>query len=326
MPKQHTDEKPATERPNLYATVTGRIIAELREGAAPWVRPWSQDGGDAFPRNGLTGRRYQGNNIMLLFLAAYFNGYRSNEWFTYLQAQQAGGQVRRGEKATHILKAGRALAKEGGEADERQDEHDPKEPRTRSFVRTYAVFNREQIDNLPEAVRVPELPEAERIARAEAFIAATGSTIMEKGDRAAYWPDLDVITMPPFARFRSAAHFYSVNFHEHTHWTGARGRLDRLPARIQKGTPEYAREELVAELGAAFLCAHFGIDGDLRHPGYIAHYIEHLENDERAFFHAATLARRAVAHLFDLTGFGPQEGDDLDDEAEAEAPELAEAA
>ena len=261
MPKHRSSDKPA-ERPNLYATVTDRIIAELRRGAAPWVRPWSADGADAFPRNGLTGRRYQGNNIILLFLSAYFNGYGSNEWFTYLQAREAGGQVRGGEKATHIIKAGRAPVKDGDAPE--QPREDEQEERTRRFVRTYAVFNRDQIDGLPEPDRAPGLPESDRIANAEAFIAATGSDLITRGTRAAYWPGPDHITMPHFDRFKSAAHFYSVNFHEHTHWTGARHRLDRLPDLIQKGSPEYAREELTAELGAAFLCAFFGIDGDLR--------------------------------------------------------------
>lgn len=314
---------PKTERPDVYETVTARIVAELREGAAPWVRPWSA--GDPFPRNGLTGRRYQGNNIILLWLAATFNGYRSAEWFTYLQAQQAGGQVRKGEKGTHILKAGKALAKGEQPDGEEAPREENQERRVRSFVRTYVVFNRDQIDGLPEAPKAPELSEAERIERVEAFLAETGADVAEHDSRAAYWPERDVITMPPFGAFKSAAHFYSVRFHEQTHWTGARSRLNRLPETIRKGSPEYAQEELVAELGAAFLCAHFGIDGDLRHPGYLAHYIAHLEDDKAAFFRAATAARQAVAYLFELTGYTPPQGAEEADE-EDEAGELAHAA
>lgn len=319
MPKPSTDRKPA-ERPNLYATVTTRIIAELRTGAAPWVQPWSERG-DAYPRNGLTGRRYQGNNIMLLFLASYFNGYASNEWYTYRQAQEAGGQVRGGEKATHILKAGRV-------EDRTEGEEAPKEKegaRGRTFIKTYAVFNRQQIDGLPEPVRVPGLPEAERIAGAEAFIQAIGAKLTES-DEAAYWPDSDRITMPHFSAFKDAANFYCTNFHEHSHWTGHRSRMARQMG-FRMGTPEYAREELTAELGAAFLCAHFGINGDLRHPGYIGHYIQHLQGDERAFFQAATAARHAVQFLFDLTGFGPQEDAPEDEDgAESEPEQLPRAA
>jgi antirestriction protein ArdC len=321
MPKPTTTRTTA-ERPNLYATVSAQIITELRNGSAPWVRPWSVDPGNAFPRNGLTHRRYQGNNIMLLFLSAFFNGYRSNEWFTYLQAKEAGGQVRGGEKATHILKAGRRRD-DDAEPEAQPDEKQGKRPRT--FIKTYAVFNRDQIDGLPEPIRAPGLPEAERIAHAEAFIAATGSDVTEVGDRASYWPGEDKITMPLFSAFKSAAHYYATSFHEHTHWTGARHRLDRLPPIIEKGSPAYAREELTAELGAAFLCAHFGIDGDLRHPGYIAHYIKQIEDDERAFFHAATAARQAVAYLFELTGMGPEE-DDAETDDEAEGTELPAAA
>ncbi|HEX6749890.1 MAG TPA: ArdC-like ssDNA-binding domain-containing protein [Longimicrobium sp.] len=317
-----------TDRPSLYATVTARIVSELREGAAPWVRPWSTDGLDSFPRNGLTGRQYQGNNIVLLWLAAYFCGFSSNQWYTYLQAQEAGGQVRRGEKGIHILKAGRMQVKED-EQQERAEAEGEKEPRTRKFLRTYVVFNRDQIDGLPAEVRAPGLSEAERNARVEAFLTATGSNIVQHATRAFYAPDLDLIGMPPFARFRSASHFYAVNFHEHGHWTGAAHRLDRLPSRAQKGTPEYAQEELTAELVSAFLCAFFGVDGDLRHPGYLAHYIAHLENDEGAFFRAATAARHAADYLLHLTGNAPvptAEDAETEDEDGAGVRELAQAA
>lgn len=312
-----SNEQDRTNRPSLYATVTARIVAELREGAAPWVRPWSVDGLDSFPRNGLTGRQYQGNNILLLWLAAQFCGFTSQKWYTYRQAQEAGGQVRRGEKGIHILKAGRMQVKDNEQEDGAPEGSDVKQQRTRKFLRTYVVFNRDQIDGLPAEIRAPGLSEAERNQRVEAFLSAAGAQVVQHPSRAFYQPDIDVIGMPPFARFRSASHFYAVNFHEYGHWTGAAHRLDRLPSRAQKGTPEYAQEELVAELVSAFLCAFFGVDGDLRHPGYLAHYIAHLENDESAIFRAATAARQAVEYLLQLTGIQEdQPAEDMDEDGE----------
>lgn len=325
MPSRRTPtpKQSGAERPSLYKTVTDRIISELREGAAPWGRPWSALG-DPFPRNGLTGRRYQGNNIVLLLLAAADAGYTSNDWFTYLQAKEAGGQVRGGERGTHILKAGRTEAKDKEEPDQ-QPEGEKKDKGTRRYVKTYVVFNREQIDGLPEQPRAPELPEAERIARAEAFIRATGAHITQHANRAFYAHDLDVVALPPFHQFKHAAGYYCTAFHELVHWSGASHRLDRLPD-AERETPEYAQEELTAEIGAALLCAHFGIDGDLRHPGYIASYIGALEGDEAAFFRAATAARHAVAYLLDLTGFAPLDAPEGEGADEDEAAELSKAA
>jgi len=319
-----------TERPSLYATVTARIVAELREGAAPWVRPWSVDGLYAMPRNGLTGRQYQGNNVFLLWLAAYFCGFTSNKWYTYRQAKEAGGQVRRGQKGIHILKAGRMQVKDGEQEDGATEGTDEvKAQRTRKFLRTYVVFNRDQIDGLPSEIRAPGLSEAERNSRVEAFLTATGSNVVQHASRAFYQPDIDVIGMPPFARFRSGAHFYATQFHEHGHWSGAAHRLDRLPHPLPaRGTPEYAREELVAELTSAYLCATFGVDGDLRHPAYLAGYLELLESDEGAFFRAATAARHAADYLLNLTGFAPEQpAEDAEDEGDDdEAEQLPHAA
>lgn len=313
-----------TERPSLYKTVTDRIIAELREGSAPWVRRWSALG-DPFPRNGLTGREYQGNNILLLLLAAEDNEYESNEWYTYLQAKEAGGQVRGGERGTHILKAGRIEDKDKDKDNQEQPGagDNGKDQRRRTFVKTYVVFNSAQIDGLPEKPKPAPLPESERIARAEAFVRATGATFGEHKTKAGYADEYDVIALPPFGRFKSGAAYYGTAFHELVHWSGAAHRLDRLTG-AEKGTQAYAHEELVAEIGAALLCARFGIDGDLRHPAYIAHYIEEMQGDEAAFFRAATAARRAVAFLLDLAGYAPLDTGGESDEADAE--QLAEAA
>ena len=159
-----TAKQPQTAKPDLYETVTARIIAELERGAAPWVQPWSSTAqpGDAFPRNGKTGNFYRGNNIMLLWIAAALNGFTSNEWFGYVQAQELGGQVRAGQKATHIFHTGTTTDKKDGDNDAAEDAG--QEPGTRRYVRTLAVFNRDQIDGLPEPIRQEPKPVAERLA------------------------------------------------------------------------------------------------------------------------------------------------------------------
>ncbi|MDB4950442.1 MAG: antirestriction protein ArdC [Gemmatimonadetes bacterium] len=296
--------KQQTAKPDLYETVTARIIAELERGAAPWVQPWSQSAQpmSEFPRNGKTGNFYQGNNIMLLWLAAGMNGYTSHEWFGYVQAQELGGQVRAGEKATYIFHSGTTTDKKDRDDDGSDDS--TQEPGKRRYVRTLAVFNRQQIDGLPEPTRYAPAAMADRLTDVERFLDAVGAPVREGGNHAVYNPTADVICMPPLADFDSLAHYYAARFHETAHWTGHRSRLDRFQPG-GKGTPAYAREELTAELAAAFLCAAFGIDGDLRHPGYIDHYMQHLREDKTAFFRASTAARQAVEYLFRLSGRPP---------------------
>jgi antirestriction protein ArdC len=271
----------ATEqRPSLYRTISDRIARDLREGSAPWVRSWSDLGEDPFPRNGLTGREYQGNNVMALFIAAEENDYRSNEWFTYVQAKEAGGQVRGGEHGTRIIKAGKTNPKdEGAEAAREQGQGGTDAKRKRSYMRTYTVFNREQIDGLPEPQASAVQSEAERKGRAQAFIRKTGQRL-GRG------------TIP-------------ARFHDLIHTTAAR---------MGRNTATPAHEELTAEIGAALLCAHFCIDGEIRHPEYVANYARAIDGDEATFFRAATAARHAVAYLLDVTGFAPTRDEDSEDD------------
>lgn len=317
-----TAQKPQTAKLDLYETVTARIIAELETGAAPWVQPWSNTAqpGDAFPRNGKTGNFYRGNNIMLLWIAAALHGFTSNEWFGYVQAQELGGQVRAGQKDTHIFHTGTTTDKKDGDNDAADA---GQEPGTRRYVRTLAVFNRDQIDGLPEPIRQEPKPVAERLADVESFLDAVGAAFREGGNAAVYYPEPDLICMPPLAAYNTREHYYNDRFHETGHWTGHRSRLTRIQPGARMGTPAYAQEELTAELTAAFLCAHFGINGDLRHPGYIGHYMNHLREDKTAFFRATTAARQAVDYLFRVAGYVPA----MDAGREQEAPrELARAA
>jgi antirestriction protein ArdC len=271
----------------LYQTVTDRIIAELEQGVVPWVQPWkttAANGTGLLPSNAVTGRGYHGINIMILWGARHRRGYAANQWLTYKQASEKGGQVRKGEKATEVVFTKKLMVKDG--EDEKQI----------SMLRGYHVFNVNQVDGLPEPsiamLHDPELMDE----RADTFIKATKAVVRHGGSEACFIPSLDVIQMPPFGSFKIAEGYWATLLHEAGHWSGHKSRLDRnLEGRF--GTRAYAAEELVAELTSAFLCAHLGITGELRHAGYIKNWIELLKHDERAIFTASAKAQQAADKL-----------------------------
>lgn len=275
---------------DLYTQVTETILAELQAGAAPWVKPWSGRASGAMPKNATTQRAYSGVNIPLLWVAQQNGGYASARWLTFKQAIDAGGNVRKGEKGTMIVFVS-AIEKEQEGSDEL---------RRIPFLKRFTVFNVAQCENLPAKVAIGETVAPrnadERRALADEFLACTGADIREGAGEAYYAPGRDFISMPAFASFTSADHFYATAFHELAHWTGHKARLDRDMVACF-GDQSYAAEELVAELSAAFLCAEFGFDGDLRHAGYIAHWIKLLQSDSRAFCMAAARAQKAADHL-----------------------------
>lgn len=275
---------------DIYAEVTARILAELERGAAPWVKPWSATPGQNVPCNAVTNRPYSGCNVILLWLARG-RGWPTPRFLTFKQAQEAGGTVRKGEHGTKVY-----FVKQLRVA----DQTDPTQERIVPMMREYTVFNVAQCDGLSAAivngkaqrVRNPD----SRDALADEFLSATGADIREGHGEAYYIPSKDFISMPGFAAFKGADHFYNVAFHELTHWTGAKPRLDRdLSGRF--GNAAYAAEELIAEIGAAFLTAEFGFDGDVRHAGYIESWITLLRSDKRAFFTAASKAQQAADFL-----------------------------
>jgi antirestriction protein ArdC len=168
------------------------------------------------------------------------------------------------------------------------------------MLREYTVFNVDQCEGLPKSImeqspaRVRN-PDA-RDALADEFLRSTGADIREGHGEAYYAAGGDFVSMPAFEAFKSSDHYYNVGFHELTHWTGHKSRLDR-DLKHRFGSRAYAAEELVAELGAAFLCTEFGFDGDLRHAGYIATWIDLLKADQRAFFTACSRAQAGADHL-----------------------------
>jgi antirestriction protein ArdC len=221
--------------------------------------------------------------------------YRTPRYLTFKQALELGGHVRKGERGTKVYFVKQLQIKESA------DDNSP--TRLVPMMRDYCVFNVAQCENLPDSVKAGKPlrvrnPDT-RDDLADQFLRSTGADIREGHGEAFYVPSRDFISMPAFEAFKGADHFYSVAFHELTHWTAHGSRLDR-DLKNRFGSRNYAGEELIAELGAAFLCAEFGFDGDLRHAGYIGHWIELLKADTRAFFTACSKAQAAADYLRSL--------------------------
>ncbi|TXM96395.1 DUF1738 domain-containing protein [Methylobacterium sp. WL64] len=283
---------------DLYTKVTDQIVASLEAGVKPWHKPWSSgqtiSGPIRLPLRG-NGVPYRGINILMLWGAATDNGYASATWMTFKQAIELGACVRKGEKGTTVVYAG-AINRTG------TDEATGEDTEQRiPFLKGYSVFNVEQIDGLPDSYRTPApaLPAGiERIERAEAFAAATGATIRHGGNRAFYVPGADMVQMPPLQAFRDAESYYATLTHELTHWTGHERRLARTFGK-RFADQAYAFEELVAELGAAFVMAGLDLTPEPRadHADYLAHWLGILKADKRAIFTAASHAQRAADFL-----------------------------
>jgi antirestriction protein ArdC len=288
-----TTPRPTTSHRDIYQEVTDRVAASLEAGVVPWVRPWHLSKSEGLPRNGATQRHYSGVNVFLLWMTAGAFGYGSQEWFTFQQLKKLDASVRKGEKGTQIVFWAKRRVKDKGS-------DDPKARKDILLIKFFYVFNREQTTLPPREVEplADQLSPAERLARAEDFILGTGADFRESahGNRAYYRPADDFIEVPPFGRFRSAPAYYSTAFHELGHWTGAESRLDRLSAAVF-GSEDYAKEELVAEMASAFLCAIIGIEGQLQHPEYVASWLQKLKGDKKFLFSAASQARQAADYL-----------------------------
>ncbi|MCW9023086.1 MAG: zincin-like metallopeptidase domain-containing protein [Gammaproteobacteria bacterium] len=285
---------------DIYAHVTNKIISELENNIRPWMKPWNAEhaaGRITRPlrHNGLP---YNGINILMLWTAALDAGYSSPYWLTYKQTKALGAQVRKGERSTLVVYANTFTRTEEN-ADGEQ------EAQTIPFLKSYNVFNADQIDGLPEhytALAEPVRDPVQRIEHADHFFANTGAHIQHGGNRAYYRISTDHIQIPPFEAFHDAQSYVATLAHEITHWTRHPSRLDRHFDHQKFGDEGYAREELVAELGAAFLSADLGITPEIRddHAPYIASWLKVLKEDKRAIFSAAAHAQRAIDHLHSL--------------------------
>lgn len=284
---------------DLYQEVTDQIIASLEAGLeGEWEKPWvGRKGG--LPYNATTKRRYNGINVLMLWSSAMKQGFNTDAWASYKQWQERGAQVRKGQRGTMVVYVGKTTV-------ERETSDGDTEEQTVTFLKSSVVFNVDQVEGF--SIAQDPLPElATRLEHAEAFVANTAATIHYGGTRACYIPSIDQVNMPPVEAFTDTSTstateaFYGTLLHELTHWTGAKHRCAREFGK-RFGNDAYAAEELVAELGAAYLCAHLGITSEPRadHAKYIKSWLGVLRADKKAIFTAASKASEACDFLCDL--------------------------
>lgn len=291
----------ATTRPDVYSRITDKIIADLEQGVRTWLRPWNADHAAGKITRPLrhNGIPYKGINVIMLWSASVMKGHACPLWLTFRQAQELGGHVRKGETGELVVYADRITRTE---TDKKGEEIEKEIP----FLKGYTVFNAEQCDGLPAhytaKAEPPALTPMQRIEAAERFFAATRADIRSGGTRAFYAEGPDYVQMPPFETFKDAESFAATLAHELTHWTKHDKRLARDMGRMKWGDEGYVREELVAELGSAFLCADLGITPEVRddHAAYIASWLKVLKDDKRFVISAASHAQRAVDYLHGL--------------------------
>ena len=281
---------------DIHQEVTDKIISALEAGYDPWQCPW-QDGG-SLPCNGKTGANYSGTNTVLLMIERMINGYQSNEWYTFNQMKELGGKLLPKQKGTMAVFFKRRVIKDTDDKGEEEDRLIP-------MIKHFHVFNKDQIEGLPET-EVDKLLDQEEprfdFAPAERLIEASGAVIEVSGASACYRPSLDTIHMPDRQRFQgldAEGHWYSTLLHELSHWTGHSTRLAR-PGITQRGNRKsYAYEEIVVEQASMMLCATLGIKGKLRHESYIASWLTELRNDKKFIFKAASEAQKVTNYLLE---------------------------
>ena len=294
---------PRSTQFDVHQEITNRIVDAI-ETAGEFRLPWISNSSASFARpiNVASRKPYNGVNIVSLWVSALASEFPSNVWGTYRQWQENGCQVRKGEKSSLIV------FYKTIDIEQVNDQTGVCEQGERMFARASWVFNAAQVEGYELPVDdIPDQPGFDPIARAEAFLRATGATVEETGDKACFIPSRDIIRMPERRRFTgtektsAAEGFYSTLCHELTHWSGAKHRLDRdMTGRF--GTEAYAIEELVAELGAAFLCSDLGITPEPRedHACYIKDWLCVLKSDKKAIFTAASKASEAANWLQSL--------------------------
>jgi antirestriction protein ArdC len=297
MSRQYSSTRAGADRSSLYDEITTKIIAELEAGRVPWVQPWGTAAAKAplaMPRNATTGRGYSGVNVLILWGAAIERGFADQSWLTFRQALSLGGNVRKGEHGTTVVYADRFTP----EDERRRAERDGDEPGAIPFLKRFTVFNTDQCEGLPgELVTAPPpVPEGLILPQVEALIAATGAEFRIGGDRAFYSPAHDYVQVPPPQAYFEPINWHRTALHELGHWVGHPSRLARDLSGMF-GTALYAKEELVAEMTSAFMCASLGIAPTVRHADYLGSWLTVLREDDRAIVRAASAASKAADYL-----------------------------
>lgn len=269
---------------DIYQQVTDKIIAALETGTAPWLRPWRSGVGTALvPHNAVTGRAYNGINFLVLTCAPY----ASNGWLTYKQAQELGGNVRKGERGTHIV---------FWSFPKIEDKETGKE-KVIPFAKPYTVFNLDQCEGIDTAKLKTFTPAVAGESPINEIAARHNVRLNHGGDKAFFSPMADAIGMPSADAFKTKEHYAATLAHELVHWTGHESRLARTFGK-RFGDEAYAFEELIAEIGSAFVCASTGIPLEgLQHADYVASWLKVLKEDKRAIFTASSQAKRAAEYL-----------------------------
>ena len=285
------------DRTSLYQEITDKIIAELEAGRAPWVQPWGMAAAKAplaMPRNASTHRRYSGINVLILWGAVIERGFSNQSWLTFRQALGLGGNVRKGERGTTVVYADRFTP----EDERRRAEQTGEEPGAIPFLKRFTVFNTDQCEGLPEEIAkvAPPPPPGLIEPQAEALIAATGADFRIGGARAFYSPTHDFVQVPPPQAYFEPINWHRTACHELAHWVGHKSRLAR-DLSGSYGSKAYAREELIAEMAGAFVCASLGIVPTVRHADYLGSWLEVLREDDRAIVRAASAASKAADYL-----------------------------
>lgn len=290
-----------SKSPDLFSKITNQILEKLEQGVRPWHQPWNalhKAGPITRPlRN--NGMAYQGINVVVLWLTAFERGFTCPIWLTFKQAKELGGHIQRGETGTTVVFAS-SFVKSDTDT-ETGDEHCERIP----FLKAYTVFNAEQIAGLPESYyahkQSPLNPDT-RHERIEAFFQQTRADIRTGGNRAFYSIHQDYVQIPRFDNFESPESYYATLAHELCHWTRHPERLNRSFEQKRFGDQGYAMEELVAELGAAFLSIDLGLTPEVRedHASYLQSWLKVLQSDKKAIFTAASHAEKAVQFLQQL--------------------------
>ena len=282
-------------RRSLYQDITDKIVVELEAGRLPWVQPWAAAKAPlAMPRNAATGRRYSGINVLILWIAVMERGFSGQGWLTFRQALDPGGNIRTGEHGVTVVFADRFTP----DKERQRAERDGDEPGALAFLKRFTVFNADQCENLPADIAPTPVPNPEGLIapQAEALIAATNADFRIGGDQAFYSPTHDFVQVPRPEAYFEPINWHRTALHELGHWTGHSSRL----ARDQSGgmgAALYAREELVAEMTSAFVCASLGIVPTVRPADYIGAWLQVLREDERAIIRAASAASKAADYL-----------------------------
>lgn len=291
--KPRKSRKSTGPKKDAYQLITDAIIESLEAGTVPWRKPWKSTD---TPRSLASKRPYRGINILMLMLTAQAKGYSSPYWATFKQIAERGGHVRKGEKATTVVlwRWVDAKPKDGETAADVEGRKVP-------FLRWFYVFNTDQCDDLE--VELPEEREHEPLVAAEEIVAGykTRPEIKHGQGQAFYSPELDYVGMPRPEEFESGERYYTTLFHELTHSTGHESRVNRKLS-TGFGSEPYAREELVAEIGACFLLSEAGIDVQIEQPAaYIAGWLRALRDDNKLVVGAAAAAQKSTDYILGTT-------------------------